>query len=292
MVNRVWDHFFGEGFVHPVNAWDLGRLNPEIASAHDAEVQPRDHGLLEGLTDFFIGSGYDFKALFRLITNSRVYQADYGNSPHSEAGDGIEYWTSDRRISRIDAEAMADSIFQILEIQPRYTVSGILDRTFSSAWDLPDSSEPNPGALFTPRNGQLADPVDLGYESMDDFRYKQQAALELLTTFGRPDRYLLEERDNTGRTKTALAMMNDETLYRAFLEEGASPFADRLSEELGAGEVAARRAIGKLFVRILFREPSAYELTTLLQHLEDRDPGLAARDLIWVLFNHSDFIYK
>ena len=292
MVNRVWAHFFGEGFVHPVNAWDLGRLNPNIAEAHQTDVQPRDYLLLEGLTDYFIGQGFDLKAMFRLIANSRAYQADYKNRPFTETSSGLDYWVSDRRISRIDAESIMDNIFQILEVEARYTVTGILDRTFSSAWELPDSSEPDPGALISVRAEQLADPVDLGYASEEEYEFMQSSALSLLTAFGRADRYQFEVRDNNGRTKTALSMMNDEGLYRAFFERGESPFAARLAAELAQGARSPDEIVRDLFLQILFREPSSKERDAFLGYLVDREPGLAVRDMIWVLFNHSDFIYK
>jgi hypothetical protein len=60
LVNRYWKHFFGRGLIEPED--DLRITNP-----------PSNPELLEGLADSFVESGYDLKALIRLITLSRSY---------------------------------------------------------------------------------------------------------------------------------------------------------------------------------------------------------------------------
>jgi hypothetical protein len=60
-VNRTWAHFFGRGFVNPLN--DMHDGNP---ASHPE--------LLEDLTDEFIASGYDAKHLIRCICLSETYQ--------------------------------------------------------------------------------------------------------------------------------------------------------------------------------------------------------------------------
>jgi Protein of unknown function (DUF1549)/Protein of unknown function (DUF1553) len=59
-VNRLWGHFFGRGFVQPVD--DFGTHNP-----------PSHPELLEKLGQEFKASGYDTKALIRWIMNSEAY---------------------------------------------------------------------------------------------------------------------------------------------------------------------------------------------------------------------------
>ncbi len=51
----------GKGLVNPID--DLRETNP-----------PSNPELLDALADAFIESGYDLKALLRLILTSRVYQ--------------------------------------------------------------------------------------------------------------------------------------------------------------------------------------------------------------------------
>ncbi|MEZ5323631.1 MAG: DUF1553 domain-containing protein [Verrucomicrobiales bacterium] len=61
MVNRVWRHFLGVGMVEPVD--DLRDSNP-----------PSNRALWDSLTAAFIESGYDMRALVRVIMQSRTYQ--------------------------------------------------------------------------------------------------------------------------------------------------------------------------------------------------------------------------
>ncbi len=60
-VNRTWGHFFGRGFVNPVD--DFGSHNP---ASHPE--------LLAKLADDFRDGGYDIKTLIRWIMNSDAYQ--------------------------------------------------------------------------------------------------------------------------------------------------------------------------------------------------------------------------
>ncbi len=61
LVNRYWKHFFGRGLVEPED--DIRPTNP-----------PTHPELLDRLAAHFVQSGYDMKALIRVITNSRAYQ--------------------------------------------------------------------------------------------------------------------------------------------------------------------------------------------------------------------------
>ncbi len=65
MTNRLWYWVFGKGIVNEPDDW--GAHNP-----------PSDKALLDKLTRQFIASGYDTKALLKLILNSELYQ-DGGN---------------------------------------------------------------------------------------------------------------------------------------------------------------------------------------------------------------------
>jgi hypothetical protein len=60
-VNRMWWHFFGRGFVEPVDDMHTGHA-------------PSHPELLALLSRSFIDSGFDLKALCRAILNTRAYQ--------------------------------------------------------------------------------------------------------------------------------------------------------------------------------------------------------------------------
>lgn len=60
-VNRVWAHLFGRGLVHPAD--DFSESNP-----------PSNPEVLSTLANYFLESGYDLKAVFRVIAGTRAYQ--------------------------------------------------------------------------------------------------------------------------------------------------------------------------------------------------------------------------
>jgi hypothetical protein len=75
-VNRMWGHFLGRGFVHPVD--DFGPHNP-----------PSHPQLLDQLGKEFQQSGYDIKKLCRWIMASRAYQLSSVRSKGSEKEEAL-----------------------------------------------------------------------------------------------------------------------------------------------------------------------------------------------------------
>lgn len=61
IVNRMWAHFFGRGFVNPID--DMTESN-----------KPSHPEALELLAKDFVDNGHDLKRLIRVITNSKAYQ--------------------------------------------------------------------------------------------------------------------------------------------------------------------------------------------------------------------------
>src|SRR5262249_8319780 len=60
-VNRMWAHFFGRGFVNPLDTFD--------------DTNPPSHpDLLQRLAADFASSGFDLKHLARCIVTSKAYQ--------------------------------------------------------------------------------------------------------------------------------------------------------------------------------------------------------------------------
>jgi hypothetical protein len=70
-VNRTWAHFFGRGFVNPLDAFDTGA--------------PSHPELLDQLTKEFTASGFDLKHLARCITTSKAYQRTSRPVPGNES---------------------------------------------------------------------------------------------------------------------------------------------------------------------------------------------------------------
>jgi hypothetical protein len=81
MVNRIWQHHFGEGLVSTPG--NFGRMG----------APPSHPELLDWLATEFVRSGWDIKALHRTIMRSRAYRQP--------------------RIARLDAESLRDTILQV-----------------------------------------------------------------------------------------------------------------------------------------------------------------------------------
>jgi cytochrome c553 len=127
MVNRIWQHHFGEGLVRtPNNFGKQGR-------------SPTHPELLDYLADRFMASGWSVKAMHKMILLSRTYQLSSAEDAGDRALDPNDenLWRFDRR--RLDAEAIRDSLL---------AVSGTLDRTMPGPHPFPPANTWN----FTQHN--------------------------------------------------------------------------------------------------------------------------------------------
>jgi len=94
LVNRYWKHFFRRGLVEPED--DIRDTNP-----------PTNPDLLAALEKHFVASGFDLKALVRVITQSNAYQLSAIPNEHNIA-DQQNYSRYYPR--RLQAEVMLDAI--------------------------------------------------------------------------------------------------------------------------------------------------------------------------------------
>ena len=108
MVNRVWLHHFGEGFVRTPD--DLGTQSE----------QPTHPELLDYLSSYFMEQGWSFKKLHRLIMLSKVYQLSSFANPAFEVIDPDNRLLWRANVRRLDFESMRDSLL---------VMSGKLDPT-------------------------------------------------------------------------------------------------------------------------------------------------------------------
>ena len=98
LVNRVWMHHFGEGFVPTPD--DLG-----------TQSEPPTHPeLLDYLAAHFMEKGWSIKQLHRVIMLSRVYQVSSDTIPQYEQLDSQNRLLWRANIRRLDFEAMRDSL--------------------------------------------------------------------------------------------------------------------------------------------------------------------------------------
>ena len=97
VANRIWEHFFGVGIVHPVD--DIRISNPASNPELFAELGRK-----------LIEYKYDFKQLVRDICNSHAYQRSVVRNETNEL-DERNYAHANPR--RIRAEMLLDCISQV-----------------------------------------------------------------------------------------------------------------------------------------------------------------------------------
>jgi len=108
MVNRIWQHHFGEGLVRTAN--DFGERGEK----------PANPGLLDWLAARFVESGCSVKAMHRLVMLSSAYQQSSRGGAEALARDPDNRLFGRMNRRRLDAEAIRDSLL---------AVSGRLDTT-------------------------------------------------------------------------------------------------------------------------------------------------------------------
>jgi len=104
MANRVWSYFFGKGIIDPVD--DIRGGNPASNPA-----------LLDALTEHFIESNFDMRALMRTICQSRTYQLSIIPNKWNE-DDTINF--SHALPRRLSAEQMLDAVAVATGVRPQF----------------------------------------------------------------------------------------------------------------------------------------------------------------------------
>ncbi len=101
MVNRIWQHHFGEGLVRTPN--DFGARGE----------RPTHPELLDFLAARFVESGWSVKAMHRLIMQSSAYQQSGRAAAVAAAGDPDNRLFGRMSRRRLDAEAIRDSLLVV-----------------------------------------------------------------------------------------------------------------------------------------------------------------------------------
>jgi hypothetical protein len=102
VVNRMWAHFLGRGFVDPVD--DFRASNPPVAPE-----------LLDALSADFVRSGYDLKHLARVIAGTEAYALSAAALPEATA--------------KVDPQALRWERFRVTPLGPVELLSAIVVAT-------------------------------------------------------------------------------------------------------------------------------------------------------------------
>ncbi len=260
-VNYIWEYFFGLGIVSPSNQFDPMRLDPDnppsdCPSTTPCVLQPSNARLLNALAQDFIDSGYNLKSLMREIVNSRAYQL---SSRYNGTWDPNSQTLFARHlVRRLWSEEVADSIGQS---------SGIATTYNNAVWGPVSEAMQLPEPLNTGGSGSAA----------------SQTFLDAFLRGNRDD----QPRSGDGSISQALDLMNDNfVMQRANATAATSLIVKALT-------LPNDQMVNLLFLNVLSRYPTAAEMSTALQNLQNQATRTQeARYLYWSLYNKVDFVFN
>lgn len=244
IANRIWSWLLGRGIVHEPD--DFRPDNP-----------PSMPGLLARLERELVESGYDIKALFRLILNSRTYQGSpIPRSRHPEAGALFAHYA----VRRLDAEVLIDALCRIDGRGENYM----------SMVPEPFTFLPNVRRSIRLEDGTITSPF--------------------LEMFGRParDTGLEVERNNKPTDSQRLHLLNSRSVQQRIERSG---WLRRVVSRARGNRLTVVR---RIYVALLARQPTAEEMAKAIAYLkvDGRKLREGAIDLAWALINSKEFLYR
>jgi hypothetical protein len=283
MVNRIWQHHFGEGLVATENDFGV------------AGEQPSHPELLDWLAAEFMANGWRLKPLHRMLVLSSTYQQATANESATRRAADVDpanrlLWRW--RQLRVESEVVRDSIL---------AVSGQLNAQMSGPSVFPPIARAVLEGQSKPGDGwHTSEPWQASRRSIYIF-VKRSLALPELEIMDAPDTTSsCEQRTVSTVAPQALTLLNGE-----FVRQQARHFAARLVAEAGADR---RAQVERAFELALCRLPRPDELEAAVDFLNaqqrqiesdardaNKDPGDATQKALdafcLVLLNANEFVY-
>jgi mono/diheme cytochrome c family protein len=279
IVNRVWQHHFGDGLVRTPN--DLGARGD----------RPSHPELLEWMATDLVSHGWKLKRLHRLTLLSATYQQGTAFDAARATDDPDNRLLGRMRPRRLEAEVLRDAML---------AVSGSLNSEMYG----PAFKAPIPADAMVARN--LKDPYPLDVPDSPAVRrrsiylfHKRVIPYPLLQAFDAPDAQQCTGRRNvTTVAPQALALLND-----PFVRARAADFANRLSQQVG---LDFAQSVDEAYRLAFGRPPTDAERDAGVEFLarqyrerSGRDPQVsppevqrqALTDYCQVLFGLNEFVY-
>ncbi len=251
-VNRVWAWLLGRGIVEEPD--DIRDDNP-----------PSNPQLLAFLEREFVAGGYDLKALYRLILNSRTYQLS--SVPRDVSPKAAANFAG-YPLRRLEAEVLIDAINQVTDTRDLYT----------SPIPEPFTYIPKDTPAIAIADGSITSPF--------------------LALFGRSARAtgMANERSNKILPDQWLHLLNSSHIQKKI---DASPRFKAISS---VGKSPAE-IVEELYLITLSRFPTPTEVETALEYANTGAKNRAGKpivrnrrehftDVAWALLNSSEFLYR
>jgi hypothetical protein len=267
MVNRLWQHHFGEGIVRSVD--NFGVLGEK----------PTHPELLDYLASRFVKDQWSIKKMHRLLMFSSAYQmSSRADDRQAEEKDPQNKLLHRMPIRRLEAEAVRDSML---------AVSGRLDRTLYGP-SVPPYLTPHMAGRGRP--GQSG-PLDGAGRRSIYIGVRRNFLTPMFLAFDYPIPFSTMGRRSVSNVPAqALALMNN-----PFVVQQAELWAKRV---LAEPDRTPEQRIAGMYVSAFGREPTDAELADAVKFLDEQGKqygkGNEARawaDLGHVLFNVKEFIF-
>jgi hypothetical protein len=240
IVNRIWQHHFGEGLVRTPS--DFGRMGEK----------PTHPELLDWLASWFVREGWSVKKLHRLILASNAYRMGKSWSPKYGTEDPENRWLWRVSPQRLEVEAVWDSAL---------AVSGRLNpQTYGPSMYpfVPDAAlqgHSDPGKIWKP-----FDEKDASRRAVYAF-IKRSMLVPLLEVLDFCD----TARSTASRQVTSVAPQALSLFNGDFVNRQSRHFASRLETEAGPD---VERQIERAYLLALCRPVSINEKTQMLGFLK------------------------
>ena len=262
MVNRLWQHHFGEGIVRtPSNFGKMGEA-------------PSHPELLDYLATEFVAKGWSLKAMHRLMLTSAAYQMASIDIPANINIDPENrmFWRMPR--VRLEAEIIRDEILD---------VSGSLDRTIGGPAIFP-YIDPDLFEKSSRRDWRGVPDSDPSTWRRSLYIFsKRSIRYPMFETFDQPN--LVNSTDRRNRTTLAtqaLILMNNQ-----MVRFQAGQLAARVKKEAGPD---GAKQVARAIELALGRAADAVEKKRGLEMVKAGPDGLA--QFCHLLFNLNEFVYR
>jgi hypothetical protein len=262
LVNRIWQHHFGEGLVRSVDNFGVMGESP---------THPE---LLDYLASEFVRGGWSMKRLHRLLVLSSAYRmASRADDARAERDDPQNRLLHRMSIRRLEAEVVRDTIL---------AVSGRLDRRMGGP-AVPPHLTP-----FMQGRGRPAasGPLDGDGRRSVYLNVRRNFLNPLLQAFDYPTPFTTMGRRGTSTVPAqALTLLNN-----PFVIQQGRTWAGLVA---GRPEPTPRERVRRMYLTAFGRPPAADEVEAALAFLGE--PGLRTADswteLCHVLFNVKEFVF-
>jgi hypothetical protein len=266
IVNRLWQHHFGEGIVRTPD--DFGVMGE----------RPTHPELLDWLASNFTQSGgWSLKRMHRLMVTSSTYRMSSTGAAAADAADPQDRLLHRMPVRRIEAECVRDAIL---------AVSGRLDHTVGGPPVMPCLNAFTPG-----RGAPSSGPLDGAGRRSIYISVRRNFLVPMFLAFDYPNPITTIGRRMVSNVPAqALTLLND-----PFVVEQAHLWARSALAQPG---VSAETRVDALYEAAFGRLPRAQERNAALAFLDSQSHAYGGpaderswSDLCHVLFNVKEFLF-